>query len=169
MTDTGPEHDPYTIRPVDAPREAPPETPRREPPRREPPRPSDPDRPPRVDVDALRRVRRLILISALASITAAFVPPLGLALGVVAAVFVWRWWPALVTPGLTRLTSAVVVFGVAFAIVVGAIGTTVMAMFASEMADYASCNTGANTHLAQDRCRTEFDRAVGGVLPGWWP
>lgn len=164
MADPGPENDPYTIRPgarvVDSSS--------REGGRRDasPPPAGAGAEPPRIDDQTLRRVRRLILISALAPITAVFLPPLGLAIGIFAAVLVWRWWSALVTPGLTRATVVVVVFGTVFAIVVGGVGTVLAGMFASEIADYANCQTGANTHLARDKCWAEFTEAIEDRLIG---
>lgn len=183
MTDPGPDHDPYTIRP-DRPDAAPTEAPRPEdsgsahepPSQRADPSSGSSSRNsdsgsgngerPKIDKEAVSRVRRLILISALASITAIFLPPVGLALGVATAILTWRWWSALKTPGLTRMTTGVVVFGASFAIVIGSVGTVLAAMFATEISDYANCQTGANTHIAQDKCWTELTDAISDRLPG---
>jgi len=144
VTDSGPEHDPSAIRPD---------------------KPGNGERSP-VDQEALRRVRRLILVSALASITSIFLPPVGLVLGVVTAVVAWRWRSALKTPGLTKMTTGMVVFGASFAIVIGTVGSVFAAMFASEISDYTNCQTGANTHIAQDKCWTELTDAINDRLPG---
>lgn len=171
MTDTGPDHDPYTIRPTDPHPGAPRHDPHRNAEPTDDKRPTDPGEPrpepPRIADQTLRRVRRLIMLSALAAMTAVFVPIAGLVLGILAAVLVWRWWSDLKTPGLTKTTTIVVIFGTAFAIVVGGVETAILATFAPEFADYASCRVGANTHMARDKCDSTFSDALDGRLPDW--
>lgn len=164
MAEPGPDHDPHANRPSGRDFGTPPDE--RERPEHGNRSPDGTDKPPGIDKDTLRRVRRLIMISALASITSVFLPPVGFVLGIFAAVLVWRWWSALVTPALTRATTVVVVFGTAFALVVGGLGSVVTVMFASELAEYANCQTGANTHQARDKCWDELTGAIEDRLLG---
>jgi hypothetical protein len=174
VTDTGPDNDPYTIRPGDPHPGAPQHDPRGRTERESTgdKRSTDPGgrsgtEPPRIADQTLRRVRRLIMLSALASMSAIFVPIVGLVLGILTGVLTWRWWSDLKTPGLTKTTTVVVIFGAAFAIVIGGVETAILATFAPEFADYASCRVGANTHIARDKCDAAFSDALDGRLPDW--
>ena len=114
---------------------------------------------------ALRAMRWTALLGAVAVTSAVLLPPLGIALGVLVIVRA-----LLVRPQLARARIGVaavvgpVISGV-LAIVVGAVLTVTLALSWQELEAYRSCISGANTEIAEERCRAELQDSA--TVPDW--
>lgn len=123
---------------------------------------------PAPDPDALRRTRWLALASATAAVFAVAVAPIGLGLGVVTLVLVILRRGDIKNAGLGSFGTAVPLAGAIFAVVVGSVLTVVMVLFGDEGAELNQCMAGANTRVAEQRCRDEFMDTVERRINGWW-
>src|SRR5690625_3146130 len=103
-----------------------------------------------------RRGLSLTLLVGLALVSSVFLPPIGLLVGIVAVVQIARF-----ATGARRLGLSPAVRGLQFgggitAIVIGLVLSIGMVVLWTELTTYQSCQSGAQTRVALDRCQDEL-------------
>ncbi len=114
----------------------------------------------------LRRTRVTLLIGMLGMLLAVFVPPVGLALGVLALVRLLKDRAAIRAARLGGAAEVIPLVTAVSAIVIGSVVSALIALFLREILDYRSCVDGANTVIAESKCEQEFMDALRDRLPG---
>jgi hypothetical protein len=151
-----------------------------EPPRPEPGTGAEPERGPRrdgpapgrgaprrpVDRAVLRRVRRVVLLGALAAFVTVPLPPLGLALGVLTLVLAARLRREPEARQVGIAATLLPLLAGSFAVVVGAALSALALWLGQEIGDLRDCLGGALTRAAEQSCQDQFREAVEERLVG---
>lgn len=154
--DTGSRPDPYTVPPPGTTEQHPEATSRSGTSSDAPEGPSE--RPPTDDErkHLRRRALSLSVMAGLALVSAVFLPPVGLLLGIVTVVQAVRFGGDARRIELNPAVRGVQFGGGITAIVVGLVLSIGMAVLWDELTTYQSCQAGAQTHVALERCQNEL-------------
>jgi len=103
-----------------------------------------------------RRGLSLTLLVGLALVSSVFLPPVGLLLGVLAVVQVARFATGARRLGLSPAVRRLQFGGGITAIVIGLVLSIGMVVLWTELTTYQSCQSGAQTRVALERCQDQL-------------